>query len=126
MENQPFEFDRALVLTITALLYKEEDFVEALEDPPDQPPQFLWMPLTLVLQKIISTKQSAYKTTLAEDAALLEDATVKGRRRMAVEVRLGEKEILALANDEIERRLVSYEAAVGLEHDAVQAKRGRF
>lgn len=34
---------------------------------------------------------------LAEDIALLKDVPVQGRRRMAVEVRLGEKEILAMA-----------------------------
>ena len=53
--------------------------------------------LGLVLKEIISHRQKAYKTTLAEDVALLGDLAVQGRRRMAVEVRLGEKEILAMA-----------------------------
>ena len=34
---------------------------------------------------------------MEEDIALLDDPTVLGRRRMAIEVRLGEKEILAMA-----------------------------
>ena len=42
-------------------------------------------------------RQRADKSTLAEDAALLRDLTVQGRQRIAVKVRLGEKEILALA-----------------------------
>ena len=126
MQGMPFEFDRALVLTITALLSEDEDFKEALEDPPGRPPSHLRMPLALVLRKIISSRQSAYKTTIAEDAALLEDATVQGRRRMAIEVRLGEKEILALAGDEIEKRIVKYQSANGEEQDISHFKRRRF
>ena len=122
----PFEFDRALVLTITALLSEDEDFKEALDDPPGRPPSHLRMPLALVLRKIISSRQSAYKTTIAEDAALLEDATVQGRRRMAIEVRLGEKEILALASDEIEKRIVKYQSTNGEEQDVSQFKKRRF
>ena len=122
----PFEVDRALVLTITALLSEDEDSKEALDDPPGRPPPHLQMPLALVLRKIISSRQSAYKTTIAEDAALLEDATVQGRRRMAIEVRLGEKEILALASDEIEKRIVKYQSTNGEEQDVSQFKRRRF
>lgn len=126
MQGMPFEFDRALVLTITALLSEDEDFKEAMEDPPGRPPSHLRRPLALVLRKIISSRQSAYKTTIAEDAALLGDATVQGRRRMAIEVRLGEKEILALASEEIEKRIVKQQSAVGEEQDVSQIKRRRF
>ena len=64
---------------------------------PDQPPLSLLLTLDFVLKKIISHRQRAYKSTLAEDTALLEDLTVQGRQRMAVEVRLREKELLAMA-----------------------------
>ena len=126
MQGMPFEFDRALVLTITALLSEDEDFKEALEDPPGRPPSHLRMPLALVLRRIISSRQSAYKTTIAEDTALLGDATVQGRRRMAIEVRLGEKEILALASDEIEKRIVKHQSAIGEEQGVSHFKRRRF
>lgn len=126
MQGIPFEFDRALVLTITALLSEDEDFKEAMEDPPGRPPSHLRRPLALVLRKIISSRQSAYKTTIADDAALLGDATVQGRRRMAIEVRLGEKEILALASEEIEKRIVKQQSAFGEEQDVSQIKRRRF
>ena len=126
MQGMPFEFDRALVLTITALLSDDEDFKEAMEEPPGRPPSHVRRPLALVLRKIISSRQSAYKTTIAEDAALLGDATVQGRQRMAIEVRLGEKEILALASDEIEKRIVKQQSAVGDEQDVSQIKRRRF
>lgn len=42
-------------------------------------------------------RQKAYKMTLAEDFALLEDLFVKGRRRMAIEVCPGEKKLLSMA-----------------------------
>ena len=60
--------------------------------------------LNLVLREIIATRQQAYETTIAEDHGLLEDVTIQGRRRMAIEVRLGEKEILAMAAEEINNR----------------------
>ena len=60
-------------------------------------PQSLLTTLGLVLNEIISHKQRAYQTTMEEDIALLNESTVLGRRRMAIEVRLGEKEILAMA-----------------------------
>ena len=126
MQGTPFEFDRALVLTITALLSEDEDFKEAMEDPPGRPPSHLRRPLALVLRKIISSRQSAYKTTIAGDAALLGDATVQGRRRMAIEMRLGEKEILALASEEIEKRIVKQQSADGEGQDVSQIKRRRF
>ena len=126
MQGKPFEFDRALVLTITALLSEDEDFKEAMEDPPGRPPSHLRRPLALVLRKIVSSRQSAYKTTIAEDAALLGHATVQGRRRMAIEVRLGEKEILALASEVIDKRIAKQQSAVGEEQDVSQIKRRRF
>ena len=64
---------------------------------PDQPPLSLLPTLDLVLKESVSHRQRAYRSTLAEETALLEDLTVRGRQRMAVEVRLGEKEILAMA-----------------------------
>ena len=126
MQGMPFEFDRALIITITALLSEDEDFKETLEDPPDQPPSHLRIPLALVLRKIISSRQSAYKTTIAEDTALLGDAAVQGRRRMAIEVRLGEKEILALASDGIEKQIIKCQSAIGEEQDVSQFKRRRY
>lgn len=125
--NQAFEFDRALVLTITALLLNSEEFTEALEDPTEQqPPPSLRMPLALVLRRIISSRQSAYRTTTAEDATLLEDADVQRRRRMAIEVRLGEKEILAEAAGEVEKRIAKLGSATEQEQGTSHAKMGRF
>lgn len=82
-----FEFDQALVLTITALLLDTEQFEQGLEEPPEHPPPSMQRTLGFVLKKVVSSRQSSYKTTIAEDYAILDDPTVHGRRRMAIEVR---------------------------------------
>ncbi|KAI9881350.1 MAG: hypothetical protein M1830_003357 [Pleopsidium flavum] len=60
-----------------------------------------------ILQNIIIKKQEEYATTLAQDQALLQDTLVRGRLRMAIQVRLGEKMILKEALEEIGEILVS-------------------
>ena len=72
----------------------------------EQPPFSLLPTLDLVL-KIISHRQRAYRSTLAEDTALLEDLTVRGRQRMAVEVRLGEKKQLAMAAFQVDETIAA-------------------
>ena len=97
--NDSFEFDQSLLLTITAMLLDTDAAEQATTRArtPNQPPLFMLTTLGLVLKDIISHRQKAYKTTGAEDVALLDDVTVQGRRRMAIQVRLGEKEILSVA-----------------------------
>lgn len=97
--DQRFEFESSLILTITALLLDTDAAKQAAAsiETPNHPPLSLLTTLGLLLKEIISHRQKAYKTTRAEDLALLEDPTVQGRWRMAIEVRLGEKEILAMA-----------------------------
>ena len=91
--GKSFDFDQSLILTITALLLDMNSAKQASSrtGTPDQPP------LSLLPTLDFSHRQRAYKSTLAEDTALLEDLTVQGRQRMAVEVRLEEKELLAMA-----------------------------
>lgn len=111
------------MLTITTLLLDTEEFKKALENAPEKPPQSVLIPLNSVLKEIISSRQGAYSTTIAEDMALLNDPTVHGRLRMAVAVRLGEKEILASATDEVERRIAKIGLGAGEEQDTNQVKR---
>ena len=98
-EDRSFDFDQSLILTITALLLDTDAAKQALAgiEAPNQPPLVLLTTLGSILKEIISHRQKAYRTTLVEDVALLEDLTIQGRQRMAIEVRLGEKEILAMA-----------------------------
>ena len=59
------------------------------------------------LGKVIRSRQNDYATSIAEDRVLLQEKEIQGRRRMAIEVRLGEKEILAAALDYIDKRIGS-------------------
>lgn len=61
-----------------------------------------------VLGKAIRSRQNDYATSIAEDNVLLQDPEIQGRRRMAVEVRLGEKQILRAALASIDRRMASF------------------
>ena len=103
--NESFEFDPALQLVIHACLLSQEAFEEEMNarEAPDETSFDLGT--ALVLRKVLSQRRTSYGTSIAEDVALLQDESVKGRTRMAVEVRLGEKEILAAAIDSVEKQI---------------------
>lgn len=61
--------------------------------------------IALVLKEIVVQRRNRYGTSIAEDNALLRNNQVQGRFRMAIEVRLGEKEILADALAFIQQRI---------------------
>lgn len=99
---------------------------EALEPPSPQ----LTFVTALVLKKIFTRRREEYSTSIAEDAVLLQDSALQGRRRMAIEVRLGEKEILGLALEAVEEKMrflstegLSLEAANGNANGARSQKR---
>lgn len=50
-----------------------------------------------VMQKALTTRLQQYGTSIIEDEEVLKRADLRGRRRMAVEVRLSEKRLLAAA-----------------------------
>lgn len=125
-ENKTFEFDQDMIFTITALLLSFDDFNRAMDERPESPPSSMLTTLDLVLKEIITSRQKAYKTTIAEDRDLLNDTTVQGRRRMAIEVRLGEKEILALAANQIDKKFPSHGQEANEQKNADHAKRRKF
>lgn len=57
-----------------------------------------------VMLNVVTNRQKEYATTLAEDHKLLEDSNTTGRLRTAIEVRLGEKKILAAALERLKKR----------------------
>lgn len=65
------------------------------------------MPVACAVRTIVTKRQSDYLTTIAEDDNLLRDSQLSARHRMAVEVRLGEKEILALAKEAIDHTIAA-------------------
>ena len=78
-----------------------------------------------VLRKVIIKRQEEYCTSVAQDAMLLRNAELNARHRMAIEVRLGEKEILAATLQYLDRQIesLSEELAVSKDHSAEEEAR---
>lgn len=106
--NESFEFDPALQLVIHACLLSREAFKEEMKagEAPDEISFDLG--IALVLRKVLIQRRASYGTSIAEDVSLLRDESVKGRTRMAIEVRLGEKEILAAAIGSVEKHIAAH------------------
>ncbi|MCJ1468982.1 hypothetical protein MMC07_007613 [Pseudocyphellaria aurata] len=100
-----FEFPTALVLVIHAYTMNGDAFNAAAMagDVPDK--MQLSRNVASVLTKIIVSRFKSYSTSIAQDMVLLSNSELDGRRRMAIEVRLGEKEILAVALDSARARI---------------------
>lgn len=83
----------------------QESFEEemSLNEAPEELPVNLDM--ALLIRKLLSQRQCSYATSIAEDTLILQNPQVQGRLRMAVEIRLGEKEILAITLDSIKKRI---------------------
>lgn len=64
-----------------------------------------------------------YHTSLAADYALLEHGVLEKRRKMAVEVRLGEKEILGMAAAHCDQHYLNSQHDANGEDDRNHAKR---
>ena len=79
-----------------------QDEIE-LKEVPEEPR--LTYKMGLGLKEIFLERLRSYKTTMAEDAKLLQDSKRSRRLQMAIEVRLGEKEIIAAALDGLQRQM---------------------
>lgn len=73
--------------------------IEADEAP--EKPEFT-VEIAQLLIQVLTVRRNDFKTTMAEDVALLQDKALPKRHRMAIEVRLGEKEIIATALDSMQ------------------------
>lgn len=103
--GDPFSFDTSLLLTIYAHTIYQESFKEEMSLDEAANEFSIGLDMALVIKKLVSQRQNAYATSIAEDTLLLQNARVKGRLRMAIEVRLGEKQILAMALDCIQKKI---------------------
>ena len=104
------------------------DYEKAVATPqiPDQPPAYLSVPIYNVLKRIIEKRTEVYQTSVAQDRTLLSDSNVIGPRRMAIEIRLGEKEILATAAQEIDKRLAKLLEAKADSESTKNAKKRKL
>lgn len=96
-------FDPALILTIVVLSASRANVVsmKKLRMPPEPRLNLL---IVEILSKIIKDRQHDYSTSMAEDRELLLNGEMPPRKRMAIEIRLGEKEILAAAIGYLDRK----------------------
>ena len=90
-------FDAGLLQTINILSATEDDF-EHMRHAGKVPKAAMNLITIEVLLKALGKRRKEFGTTIAEDQTLLQDTAVHGRRRMAIEVRLGEKEIIEVAS----------------------------
>lgn len=67
-----------------------------------------------LLTQVLTERRNDYETTIAEDVVLLRDNALPKRHRMAIGVRLGEKEIIATALSTVQ----NYIAKVQSEDEA--------
>lgn len=103
-----------LMLVVYTFVMDRDSFQRAKSAGKISPELRLNLEMALALKKIIIWHMKTYQTSLAEDAALLQTSALQRRARMAIEVRLGEKEILAAALDYVERRLAALGQPVAL------------
>ena len=102
------EVPREALATVNAFLLSDQDFAKMKDKgkvPKPEKPEETVAALVAVLEK----RLAEYESSVEDDRALLESAEVSGRKRrrkkMAVEVRLGEKKILRGALEKLRRGL---------------------
>ncbi|KAG8532121.1 uncharacterized protein KY384_003758 [Bacidia gigantensis] len=123
-DNKDFEFPPDLILLINLLLMdltKLRTAVAVQDRPLDD---HALPPLTTtyqVLEVIVAERLASYGTTIAEDVHLL-GVSLSKRKRMAIEVRRGEKEILAMAMSVLSA-ILSENAESQSGHDESNAKK---
>ena len=85
-----------------ATLLEEE--IEADEAPEETR---LTLEAARLLVQVLLERRDHFRSTIAGDVSLLQDDALMKRQRMAVEVRLGEKEIIAAALDNLHHEIES-------------------
>ena len=96
--------DEVIILVRTLLLSPDE--FKRHRDAAKLPKPVLGEAVARVLAEVLDARLKDYPTTLEHDKSLLaEDGRVQGRERTAVAVRLGEKQILAGALQNLRRQI---------------------
>lgn len=100
------EVPREALATVTAFLLSDQDFAK-MKDKGKVPKPEKSEETVAALVAVLEKRLAEYESSVEDDRALLESAEVSGRRRkkMAVEVRLGEKKILRGALEKLRRGL---------------------
>lgn len=129
--GKEFKLDFVLMLLVYTFVMDRDSFRRARSAGKTPSDLRLNFEMALTLKKIIIWHMNTYQTSLTEDAVLLQSSALQRRARMAIEIRLGEKEILAAALDYVENRLAALGQPVALsshnkeltEHGSATKKR---
>ena len=96
-------FDPSLLITLRVFTIEVADIERLRLARKPLKPAIDMMTLTL-LQEVIRHRQREYTQSIAQDVEALQGNVILGRHRMAIEVRLGEKEILASASEYVNQK----------------------
>ena len=97
--------DSELCLFIDALTMNMDTLKEEIQaDQTPEDPRFTDH-MGLALKEILLKRLKSYKTTVAEDVALIHSEHLSKRLNMAVQVRLGEKKLIAAAINGLDWRI---------------------
>ncbi|MCJ1247206.1 hypothetical protein MMC30_004420 [Trapelia coarctata] len=103
-ENLPNDgFDPALVQVMYILTANDVEF-KNMKSARQPPTPMITPVIARVLNKALFDRQGEYSTTIAQDNILLRNPEIQGRHRMAIEVRLGEKEIIATVSQYLSQK----------------------
>ena len=104
-ESLPHDgFEPSFLLTLEALATKRADLQGRLNTRKAPEPS-TDLNVTSLLREVLKYRQKEYSTSIAEDVMFLQDVAVQGRHRIAIEIRLGEKEILASTLQYAEKKI---------------------
>jgi SET domain-containing protein 6 len=125
-------FPEELVAIITDLVSKfSKDDIKQKNLSDQSKSAFIKSRILVVLSQILRRRLEQYPTSSEQDAVLLGDSRTKGRLRMAIDVRLGEKKLLEEALTWTEGKMEKYkgvpeEASVPESHGQPPRKKQRM
>jgi len=113
-------FDPALLQVMYILTANDVEFKNMKAARQPRSPMITFT-IARVLSKALLNRQDEYNTTIAQDNILLQNPEIQGRHRIAIEVRLGEKEIIAATSQYLGQKTT----ALSLEPDISNNSRGK-
>lgn len=93
------------ILVVMHTLLMDDDKFSEYQAKGKVPRPKLTLEVGQVFCTLLELRLQQYETTIDQDEALLRDQSIDRRKRMAVEVRLGEKKILASLLEDVKRQL---------------------
>ncbi|KAF8533624.1 SET domain protein [Trichophaea hybrida] len=100
--DHSFDIPEEVLVIVRTLLLSTSEF-ERYRDNGKHPKSLLTEDVALILTRVLEARLKDYPTTIEEDENILAEDQVQGREYAAVEVRLGEKQILVGVSDHLKQ-----------------------